>query len=319
MRQVRWRSAVTLAAKVAVSGGLLGLVLANVDLDSILKTLRNADPFYVLLWYVSVPIANGLAAWRWTILAPHLSFATALKYTWIGVFFGQVLPGSILGDVAKGVSLALSDSRSRTGLASSIIAEKVIGLAALVLIFDFACAVIYTREAGDAPPGRQLVLMALTLSLLGVVGAGVATVLAFRPGILPLASAPAGLARGATHVATAIRQYAGQPALLIRTFGISLGIHAVYIVGTYISFLALGLEPGLLFAAIVYPVLAIVLLVPVTFSGIGLRDATLVMLFTLFGLSSASGVALSWLTLLTAVPNILIGGGIQLWEMYRRR
>jgi hypothetical protein len=37
------------------------------------------------------------------------------------------------------------------------------------------------------------------------------------------------------------------------------------------------------------------LLIPISISGIGVRDATLAVLFTLFGLSAASGVAISWL------------------------
>ncbi len=43
---------------------------------------------------------------------------------WIGVFFGHVLPRSIAGDIAKGVSLALKDSRARSGPAASIVASQ---------------------------------------------------------------------------------------------------------------------------------------------------------------------------------------------------
>src|SRR5262245_12049065 len=105
---VRWYLGVSRRAKILVkllfSATLLALVVSRVDSQVLLRTLRGADPLLVLLWYSSVPIANLLAAWRWKILAPRLSFSTAHKYTWIGVFYGQILPGSIAGDVAKGVS-----------------------------------------------------------------------------------------------------------------------------------------------------------------------------------------------------------------------
>jgi uncharacterized membrane protein YbhN (UPF0104 family) len=95
-------------------------------------------------------------------------------------------------------------------------------------------------------------------------------------------------------------------------------IHVVNIIATYLSFRALRVDAGLLFASVVYPVVSVMLLVPISISGIGVRDATLAVLFTLFGLSAASGVALSWLALLAMIPNVLIGGAIQLVEMYRK-
>ena len=107
--------------------------------------------------------------------------------------------------------------------------------------------------------------------------------------------------------------------MLLASFGISVAVHAVYIAGTYLSFLALGIDASIVFAAVVYPVLSVILLIPIGISGIGIRDASLGVLFVLYGLSPESGVALSWLALLAMLPNIAIGGGIQLWEMYRKQ
>jgi glycosyltransferase 2 family protein len=169
-----------LAAKLVLSIALLALVLAKVDAASIIDVLSKADPWLVLIWYLLLPVAIALTAWRWRILAPGLSYGTAVKYTWIGVFFGHVLPGSIAGDVAKGVSLALKDAAARTGLAASIVAEKVIGLAALVLFFDIACAVVYVMYGEEAPQIRHLAVVALVLSLVGVIGAVFAALVALR-------------------------------------------------------------------------------------------------------------------------------------------
>src|SRR6185436_8985358 len=145
-----------------------------------LAILAQADPWLVLLWYSLVPIVILLSAWRWEILAPGVDLLTAVKYTWIGVFFGHVLPGSIAGDVAKGVSLALKDADARAGLAASIVAEKGIGLAALVLFFDIACGVVYVLYGDDSVQIRHLAVIALVLSLVGVIGAVVAALVALR-------------------------------------------------------------------------------------------------------------------------------------------
>src|SRR5262245_34616529 len=113
--------------------------------------------------------------------------------------------------------------------------------------------------------------------------------------------------------------YGKEPSRLFAAFAISFAVHFLYIVATFVSLVAMRIDAGFVFAAVVYPVLSIILLIPLSISGIGVRDATLAVLFTLYGLAPATGVALSWLAFVVTMPNILVGGGIQLWEMYRTR
>ena len=111
------KAAALFGLKGLVSAGLLALVLARVDVTAIFDVLARADLMLVALWYLLLPVIISLTARRWQVLAPGLTYPMAVKYTWIGVFFGSVLPGSISGDVAKGISLALKDANARAGLA----------------------------------------------------------------------------------------------------------------------------------------------------------------------------------------------------------
>lgn len=314
---VNRKAVVVLLAKLILSVGLLLLVLAKVDLNLVLQILSRADPWLVAVWYSLVPLTIALAAWRWEILAPGLSYSMALKYTWIGVFFGHVLPGSIAGDIAKGVSLALKDSGARSGLAASIVAEKGIGLIALLLFFDIACAVVYVLYGNASTQIRHLAVLALALSLMGVIGVVIAALLARRSDLFLVSGREGMLGRLADGIAAAAKFYSNKPSLLVKALLISMVIHIVNIGATYLSFCALRVDADLLFASVVYPVVSVMLLIPISISGIGIRDATMAVLFTLFGLSAASGVALSWLTLLAVIPNVAIGGTIQLREIYR--
>jgi uncharacterized protein (TIRG00374 family) len=315
---VNRKAIVVVVAKLLLSVGLLLLVLAKVDVDAVLAILAKADPWLVALWYSLVPVTIALSAWRWEILAPGLTYGTAMKYTWIGMFFGHVLPGSIAGDIAKGVSLALKDSAARSGLAASIVAEKVIGLVALVLFFDIACAVVYLLHGDASAQVRHLAVVALVLSMLGVIGGVVAALVALRSDLFSIVGREGMWGRLAEGVGAAAKFYSNKPLLLGRAFLISMMIHVVNIVATYLSFRALRVDAGLLLASVVYPVVSVMLLIPISISGIGVRDATLAVLFALFGLSAASGVALSWLALLAVIPNVAIGGAIQVLEMYRK-
>jgi uncharacterized protein (TIRG00374 family) len=104
MNSTRWT---LLAAKIALSAALLWLVLTKVDLGGITARLREARPEWLLPAMLLGPLVVVLSAWRWRLLSLGLiKFNDALSYTWIGLFFGSILPGVIGGDVAKGVSLA---------------------------------------------------------------------------------------------------------------------------------------------------------------------------------------------------------------------
>jgi uncharacterized protein (TIRG00374 family) len=312
------RHAALIAAKVLVSGLLLAVVLAGVDLAQLAHTLREADVPLVVAWLACIVVANALAARRWTLLSRRLDFGTALKYTWIGAFYGQVLPGSLTGELAKGVALGLKDPSARPGLASSIVSDKVIGLAALVVVFDVACLALLSATSMIHPAARRLALIALVLT---TVGAGVAAWL-LRLGLRPAASRTIDggrVARAVSGVAASLRYYAERPGRVVAAFLLSFAVHGALIVGTYLGFRALGIAAGVSFAGIVYAIVQIVLMVPISISGIGLRDATIALLFVTYGLSAEAGIALSWLTLLASVPNLLIGGSIQIAEVYRTR
>jgi glycosyltransferase 2 family protein len=316
---VKRKAKFLLAAKVLFSVVLLALVLAKVDPGSILQVLVKANIWLIVAWYALVPVVVWLSAWRWEVLAPSLPFSTALKYTWIGVFYAHVLPGAISGDIAKGVSLAFKDNAARTGLAASIVAEKVIGLTALLLFFDLACAVVYVLYGEAFSEVRRLAVIALILSIIGIVTAVVVfgAAMRFRRNAGERSRSPVG--RAVYSVATAVKVYSDKPMILLQAFGLSVAIHIVNIFALYLSLRALHVDAGIPFASVVYPVISVMVLMPISISGIGVRDVTLVILFTLFGLPPASGVAMSWLALFATVPNIIIGGTIQLLEIYKKR
>lgn len=313
------RAQLLFGLKMLFSLALLAAVLARVHPSDILGALAQADPWIVAGWYSIFPLLVLLSAWRWAALAPRLSFSTSLKYTWIGIFFGHVLPGAISGDVAKGLSLALKDVEARSGLAASIVAERTLGLAALVVFFDLACAFVWVNYGDARPELRLLAITALLLSLAGMLAATVALWITLRIGSGVPGAQASWVARAITGTVNATRFYASRPRTVARGFAISLLIQLVNVVAFFLSFLALRLDAGLLVAALVYPVLAVTLMIPISISGIGVRDATLAVLFGLFGLPAASGVAISWLTLLSTIPNVAIGGAVQLYEMYRKR
>jgi hypothetical protein len=103
---MKWPWALFLG-KLCVSALLLWFVLTRISVADITSRLRTADVNCLIPAFGLAPVVIALSAWRWRLLSLGLiKFNDALSYTWIGLFFGSILPGVIGGDVAKGVSLA---------------------------------------------------------------------------------------------------------------------------------------------------------------------------------------------------------------------
>ena len=312
-----------LIVKIGVSAVLLWLVLTRVDIAGIAVRLHAADARWLgpvlLLGILGVP----LSAWRWQLLSCGLlSFGEALRYTWIGIFFGSIMPGVVGGDLAKGVSLAAKKAKARDSrLPMSIVIDKLVGFWVLMLGFSVVALVLLTVQ-----PHLLMNMRSILWTTCGATAAGLvaATPICHPRGATWFASIAAklptvGLRSAANRVLAAFGAYRSQGGVLLQAALLSVVIHALNAVSFWLVMRSLAIPASLFFAAIFYPLLTCLLALPVSVSGVGVRDVFAASMFAAFSLDPESGVAFSWLLLGLGVPNILIGGGLQLWEIFHRR
>ncbi len=317
------RTRIFFAAKLVCSGLLLWLVLARIDCRDIAVRLRAASPGWLALVLLLSPGIMALSARRWQILSQGLlTFGRAFRYTWIGFFFGSIMPGMVSGDIAKGFSLAAKDADTRNErLPVSIFFDKLIGLWVLMALFC-AVAVLLLGTHSDTLSGlRHIVILGVAGTVIGLI-AGIAIMHPAGSGLArQLASAvpiPA-VASFVRRSVDAISIYSAQPWRVVQALLLSLAIHGCNCLGFWFVLRALSVPAGISFAAVLYPMLSLLLAVPVSISGIGVRDVFVLTLFKAFGLNPAAGVAFSWLLVGLSLPVIAVGGLIQLWEAFRRR
>jgi len=316
------KRALLLLAKLVFSGLLVWAVLHKIDVGSIFARLRGADILWVLPALLLGPVAIVLSAWRWKLLSLGLlRLSEAVRYTWIGLFFGSILPGVIGGDVAKGVSLAAKENRTRDSrLSVSIIVDKLVGFWALLMLFDLIALGLMATQPTLLPNLRGSLWLTLAAS-----AAGLATGVAIcHPrgaiqvgnlvGILPFAF----LRGAASRVLSAIASYRGKAALLASTAAISMVLHGLNAVSFWLVLHALAIPASLWFAAVFYSLLSVLLALPVSISGVGVREVFAASIFTGFGMNPEAGVAFSWVLLGLSIPNALVGATIQCWEIFRR-
>src|SRR6185436_16735980 len=82
---------------------------------------------------------------------------------------------------------------------------------------------------------------------------------------------------------------------------------------------ALGLKIDLAYFFLFVPLLAVIVSLPISFNGIGVREGAGVVLFGLVGVSRAQAFSLQFTTYLVAVAVSLLGGVIVLARLPGRR
>lgn len=305
--------------KLAVSASLIWLLFARIPFRAIWAHISTADPVYIAATAPITILTSILSAQRWSLLSLGLiGFGNALRYTWIGMFYGAVLPGGISGDVAKGASLAISRRDTRvTQLPASIAFDRLVGLSALVLILNLCCLPIALSWIPVQHDILNLCRWGFVVSFVAVLACVCILTRAGRNALQGIIHClPRRLLRSRVEkVFELFSRVARDGALLWRIYGLSVCIHMLNIVTYYLILRALSTRFNIEEVAIYYAGMSAIVMAPISISGIGIREWVSLIYFTALGLNGDLGVAFSWISLALGTAAAGIGGLVQLTEL----
>jgi hypothetical protein len=295
--------------KAVVGIGLLAFFVSRLDLTQFARTFSSARLSYVVLALCAYFVGKVLTAVRWALLARPLGFSTALKdfvaYGYIGMFFSLFGLGTLAGDAGRVFYLSREKSggadRGRGEAAAlalvSILADRAVGMAALVWIG--AGALIVFPEYDSLVPAvvRYAVFI---MSLCPIVAW-----LAFPFGGRLLRRIDHPLAEKLHALGSA---YWNHPAALAQAIVLSLAFHVIQIWGQILIGNALDFNLPPAYAFVVFPLVDIVAMLPVSVSGIGFREGAFVFFLRELGVSAEKAVACGVIWLAIMIVSGLLGG-----------
>lgn len=315
------KKSLLVAVKLAISSLLLWLALRQIEPAAVWARLKQADPLLLGFCLLPTTAVVLLGAWRWQVLSRGLlRFGSALRYTWIGLFYGALLPGGISGDVAKGAALALKDNSTRTVmLPLSIIADRLAGVFTLLLLLGLAGLRLLTFDRGEASALQALGLFCVSASI----GACLLVAWLIRPQSRRQAQTltswllPVRVKEVACRLIEISDSYASEPSLWRRGLWLSFAGHTVNLAYYALLLSALGLDMRLDAVVVLYAVLSVLVMIPISVSGLGIREWFTLLYFPAFGFSADSGIAFSWAALSLHWFVASIGGLLQVFELFR--
>jgi uncharacterized protein (TIRG00374 family) len=319
----RLKKIAILISKALLSAIIVFLVLRKVNGVQVAFRVRSAGWFFPGAALICSFALLFLAARRWQVLSGGLlSYVQALKYTLIGLFYGAILPGAISGDLAKGASIAVKSKEARVAeLPLSIVVDRVIGLYSLLMFFVVSCAIL----ALDA---RPLNLGLERLGIYGLIaGASVLLLVACGVGILGKVLGKHEIGRRPSNrinallcrAFDALQLYRHQPRLLLSAMGYSIVIHCAGIMSFYLLIRALYVDCRVAEVVIFYSMVGVLVSLPVTISGVGLRDWFSLTFFQSAWGDGHAGVAFAWLALALTLVTAMMGGIVQIADLFSWR
>ena len=233
----------------------------------------------------------------------------------IAVLFNNLLPSIIGGDAYRMYDVwRLGGTKTKS--VAIILIDRFLGMFALVTYGAIASLLI--PEISEAIPGLPLylggILAAMLVIMWMVFGSGQKVLLWFLGLNNRLLSIPQKIV---SKVSSALALYRGRGDVLIKALIISYGIQFNVVVHFIVVALALNLDLPPLAMFIIIPVATLIMLMPVSINGIGVRETILVFLFAIYGVSSESAIAFAWVWLAMLLAQGVMGGIVFLFRKNR--
>jgi len=302
-------SRLSVVLRVAVSVGLVAFMLSYLDVDNMLRFVRRADPFLVVLTLVAVFVDRLFMVLRWTKLIEaldiHVPWIRVVKIFFLSSFFGSFLPSGVGGEAVRAASFARLTSKGVESVAS-VVMDRLLGLLSMLLTGLLSLTVFYRVFPHPALLG---IVVIGSIALLG----SLSLLLSRRLHKFLERDGDGWMARAVRAMA----RYRDRLGTLGVVFLLSVGVQLLRVLHALLLSEAMDLgTPPIYFLCFIPPIL-IVTMLPISVGGWGTTNAAYVALFSQVGMDPDGAFVLSVLILALGVIGNLPGGVIYAWEGFQ--
>lgn len=283
------------------------MLVDGIDLGAARDRILAADLKMLGLAILVSIVQVGICVVRWRVVLGAinalLSFADALRIYLIGFFFNQALPSSVGGDAVR-VYQAYKGGLSLKCAINGVMLERVATVLGLILLVVMATPFFIDRVGPD-----EAAWIVPSVSILGLGGFVGLIVLMFLDR-LPSKISHWRVVRGLAMLAADARRVFLSPLHAGKALGWSLVGHINVALMVFLLAQSLGLSITWLDCMILIPPVLLVMTLPISIAGWGVREQAMVTAFGLIGVPGEGALALSimfgLLTLLLGLPGGIV-------------
>lgn len=315
-RRIFWQ-----ALRILVSAGLIAVLLFRVSPSRLAGELRGIDPAWIAAAVLVFLASSLLGSIQWHVLLAAGGVPIPLRRTMslylTGLFFNNLLPTNIGGDVFKIYDVSRSGHDPHRVFAVTLL-DRVFGITGL-------CLLAITASAALLALGHRGPLALYLLIFIGcttpVAVLGLSRSLSSRLRRILGGIGLWGIGRRIELVLRHIGAFRDLRELLGRITLLTLAIQFLRIASHVAVARALGIVPGpeqLLYFYVFVPLLGLIMILPISLNGLGVREGAGVLLFTRIGLLEEQAFLMEFITYVVMVAVSIAGGFIFLRRQLRR-
>ncbi len=305
------RDHIFLVLKIAVTGALIYLLIDSVDAESVARRIAGTNILWFGVALLIFAVMYALASWRWWLIlgavTRGLSLGMSARLTLIGLFFNQTLPSTVGGDALR-VFYTWRDGIPAGKAFNTVLLDRVTGLIVLVAMATALLPFLQERLNDTlALAGLQVLIAAGWIAAVGLfVFDNPLTRHLERYRVVAFALT---LSRDA-------RAIARRPAAALAVIAAACLVHIFTIAILWALDRALGGGGSYAIYFLAMVPTQLVLSIPVSIAGWGLREQSLVILLGSMGIAAEHAASVSILFGLVLLVGGLPGGLI--WLLTRR-
>ncbi|MBH67609.1 MAG: hypothetical protein CMM58_04580 [Rhodospirillaceae bacterium] len=278
----------TFLCKLAISIAIISAILFTIDSSKMARGFASITPWILILAVALCFLQMVMAGLRWFLIGkmtgPFVCFRVAFRINFAAMFSNQLLPTSIGGDIVR-IGLSRHNGLLVGRAIRTVVFDRTTGLVSLMMLLLVTSLVIEDFLSEDWP--SWLIKVGSILFIFSAV----ATIFF---GVKLAARLPEAI------YFDWIKKFLREASLLGRegltTFYaivISLSIHGTGAFCLWCLTLAVGAEASYLSILGVLPIISLVQLVPISLAGWGVREGTVVAMFSILGIDSSLALLVS--------------------------
>lgn len=301
------RNRLIFVAKLLISVGIVAFLMWKVDLPGLIGKASLGDPLYLAISALFVLLQFFIAAGRWQVviaaIGGRLPFSEAWRLVYVGQFFNLILPSTVGGDAVRGWMIWKSGTNALTA-ASSVLLDRLAAVLGLVLTI--------LATSWMLPLQENAALLNWVVFGLGVGSVGGVSLL------MVLDRLPKSMR--AVKLFDALAALSRDVRALLLSFPHALGSVGLGVLGQlnlslslYFIARAFDVPVTMVDCMVLWPLVVLVTLLPVSISGWGLREGAMVVALGLVGVADDAAVLLSVTIGLISMVVALPGGALFLF------
>ena len=304
-----------ISATLVVSALAVAYIVYKIDLRKTLDILGSASVPWVVTSAILTLITVPPMAWRWQRLLVardlHESVGWLTRTYFVSYAWGQILPTSVGGDASRIFETSRRHPGQITPITGSVLLERAIGGAVTLLLAGIGFLLAIGRYSIGAYVWPEVIFV------LGTIAAGIVffsrSVRRHLVFLLPLVRRLR-IETPARAVYDGIHGYRDHVGTLVLVSVVTAVLQLTRIVAIYASGRAVGIHLPLLPYVVLGPLLFLVMLVPFTVNGLGIREAFFVSFLGNLGVPPDTAFACGFLFFVMTIVLALPGLAVILWE-----